>query len=85
MQLIIDIKNESIADKIKTILSAFKNDGIEVQELKTKNQKPETTPSSEYSTKDWKEVVMNTHSADRDDDEYLYEAAWEFYHEKHSD
>jgi len=47
MQLIIDIKDESIADKIKTILSAFKNDGVEIKETistepKTKNQKLKT-------------------------------------------
>ena len=84
MQLIIDIKNESIADKIKTILSAFKNDGIEVQEVKTRNRNPETTPPDEYIAKNWREIGMSTHSADRDDDEYLYDAAWEFYNEKHS-
>lgn len=39
MQLIIDIKNESITDKIKTILNVFKDDGVKVQELKTSNQK----------------------------------------------
>jgi len=31
MQLIIDIKNESIANKIKTILNVFKDDGVKVK------------------------------------------------------
>jgi len=60
MQLIIDIKNESIANKIKTILNVFKDDGVKVQELKTKNQKPETILSDEYIEKHWKELIMTS-------------------------
>ncbi len=73
MQLIVDIQNESLADKIKTILSAFKDDGIVVKEIK--NSKNGIA---------WKELGMNTHSADLDDDERLYEACAEFYNEKYS-
>ncbi len=62
MQLIIDIKNESIANKIKTILNVFKDDGVQVQELKTKNQKPETILSDEYIEKYWKEILMGIKS-----------------------
>ena len=60
MQLIIDIKNESIANKIKTILNVFKDDGVKVQELKTKNQKPETKLSDEYIQKNWKELIITS-------------------------
>ena len=69
MQLIIDIKNESIANKIKTILNVFKDDGVKVQELKTRdqkpetrNQKPETILSDEYIEKHWKEILMGIKS-----------------------
>jgi hypothetical protein len=63
MQLIIDIKNESIADKIKTILSAFKHDGVEIKETlstepKIKESKPEADLSDEYMEKHWRELVM---------------------------
>ena len=71
MQLAIDIPNEQIANKIIKILEAFKEDGVRV--------------SRRVQNDEWREIGMNTHSANRDDDEYLYEAAWEFYNEKHSD
>ena len=63
MQLIIDIQNESIADKIKTILSVFKNDGVEIKETlstepKTRNEKPETNLSEAYMEAHWKELVV---------------------------
>jgi len=67
MQLIIDIQNESIANKIKTILSAFKNDGVEIKETlstepETRNQKPETNLSDEYIEKHWREILMGIKS-----------------------
>ena len=84
MQLIIDIKNESIVEKIKTILNAFKDDGVKVQELNTKNQKPETELSDEYIAKNWRKIGMNTHSADLDDNEMKYDAYARFTHDKYS-
>jgi hypothetical protein len=60
MQLIIDIKNESMADKIKTILSAFKNDGVEIKE--TVSTEPETNLSDEYIEKHWREILMGIKS-----------------------
>ncbi len=44
-----------------------------------------TQHTEKYIKETWREIGMNTHSANRNDDEYLYEAAWEFYNEKHSD
>ena len=38
-----------------------------------------------HTKKEWRDIVMNTHSANIEDDEYLYDAAWEFYSEKYSD
>ena len=83
MQLIIDIKNESIADKIKTILNVFKDDGVKVQELKTKNQQAETILSDEYMQKNWRELV--TISGDNSDyykSEQYYEDRAEDYRER---
>jgi len=34
MQLVVDIKNESLADKIVKLLEIFKSDGIEMKILK---------------------------------------------------
>ena len=42
-----------------------------------------TQHTEEYIKENWREIGMNTHSLDRNDDEYLYETAWEFYNEKH--
>ena len=39
MQLAIDIKNESIADKVLWMLEHFKNDGVEVLKLNSQNEK----------------------------------------------
>ena len=76
MQFSIEIPNEKLANKIIKILEVFKDDGVKVVSYnKEKNE----------NVQNWREIGMSTHSANRDDDEYLYEAAWEFYNEKHSD
>ena len=80
MQLIVNIKDESLARKIIKLLNVFKDDGIEV----IKKEESQKEWSDDYVQKNWREIGMNTHSADIDDDEYLYEAAWEYYNEKHS-
>ena len=59
MQLIIDIKNESIAEKIKTILNVFKDDGVKI--LETKNQKPKTNLTDEYIEKNWLDIIRQAH------------------------
>ena len=82
MQLIVDIQNDSIANKIIDILNVFKDDGVEINQVVFKEN--ETKFSDEYIKKHWRELGMNTHSANLDDDERLYDAAWEFYSEKHS-
>ena len=78
MQLTIEIKNEQLADKIVKLLNIFREEGVEIIEYrKNRNKQPQ-------GEENWREVGMRTHSVDRDDDAYLYEAAWEFYNEKHS-
>lgn len=83
MQLIVDIKDEKLLEKIVQLLNIFKNDGVEIVNYSTEKNSIEQD-SKNHIPDDWKEIVMNTHSADRDDDEFLYDAAWEFYNEKHS-
>ena len=86
MQLILEIKDDSVADKIVWFLKSFQDKGVEILNYDTKeNRLAYDENDAERAKIDWREIVMNTHSADLDDDEYLYEAAWEFYNEKHSD
>ncbi|MCF6207462.1 MAG: hypothetical protein L3J47_11320 [Sulfurovum sp.] len=86
MQLIIDVQDNSIAEKIIWFLNSLKDKGVKiitpVQEVKNSKQKPIFT--DEFILQHWKELGMNTHSANLDDDERSYESAWEFYSEKHS-
>lgn len=84
MQLIVDIKNDSISDKIVWLLKSFQDKGVEVKEIETLESENKTNLSDEYIEKNWREIGMSTHSASLDDDERLYDAAWEFYIEKHS-
>ena len=79
MQVVVEIKNKSLAGKIIKLLEIFKNDGVEIKEISEAQQW-----NDEYIKKNWKELGMNTHSAHLDDDERLYDAAWGFYNEKYS-
>lgn len=81
MQLIVNIKDENLARKIIKLLNIFQDEGIEI----IKKEESQKEWSDEYVQEHWREIGMNTHSADIDDDEYLYEAAWEYFSEKHSD
>ena len=86
MQLVIDIQNENLADKIIGFLKSFQDNGVKILNYKEKEDNLANKEwNEEFVKKHWKEIGMNTHSANRDDDEYLYEAAWEFYNEKYSD
>ena len=86
MQVTIDIKDESLADKILWFLKNFQHKGLEiVNHDNIEENETNDAPDEKYIEENWREIGMNTHSADRDDDEYLYEAAWEFYNEKHTD
>ena len=85
MQLTIDIKDESLADKILWFLKNFQHKGVEIINYdKIEQNKMDDILDEKYIKENWREIGMNTHSADRDDDEYLYEAAWEFYNEKYT-
>ena len=87
MQLIVEIDNRSVAEKIKAILNIFKSEGVKVQEVGNGTSQMGETPRSlsENFAEKWREIGMNTHSADLDDDERLYEAYARFDRDKHSD
>jgi hypothetical protein len=80
MELIVKVDDPSIAKKIIGILELFRPDGVSIEPRGGGRER-----TKEYIKKHWREIGMNTHSADLDDDERMYEAAARFYHEKHSD
>ena len=85
MQLIVNIQNENIADKIIWFLKSFQDKGIEILNHETKDSDLINEEDERLVKKEWRDIVMNTHSANIEDDEYLYDAAWEVYSEKYSD
>ncbi len=48
MQLTIDIKNESIANKIIQLLEVFKNDGVEIKKISNNSEKESQEYDVEY-------------------------------------
>ena len=68
-QLIINIKNKEVYEKILWMLKHFESKDIEIIQ-------PE---------EEWRDMVMSTHSSNINDDEQLYEAYARFYNEKHID
>ncbi len=79
MRLAIEIPDENLADKIIKILEVFKDEGVKVY------NRSYSSSRENLLKRDLRAIGMSTHSSNRDDDEYLYEAAWEFYNEKHTD
>ena len=72
MQLIVNIQNENLADKIIWFLKSFQDKGIEI--LNTKDSDLINEENERLAKKEWRDIVMNTHSAEIGDDEYLYDA-----------
>jgi len=62
MQLVVDIKNESLADKIVKLLEIFKSDGIEMKILNSKSKNEGLELADEYIEEYWRELVMTNHS-----------------------
>jgi hypothetical protein len=86
MQLVINVKNKDLANEILNFLKSFENKGVKILRYEEREDNFDDKEWDEgFIRKHWREIGMNTHSADRDDDEYLYEAASEFYNEKYSD
>jgi len=59
MQLIVDIKNESLINKIIQLLEIFKHDGVEIKQRRAINK---IDYSDEYLEKNWKEFIMGCKS-----------------------
>ena len=80
MQLIIDIPNNSLADKIIQILNAFKSDGIKVKKQTELKKLDESLLTKVYIKENWKELVMT--SGDSSDyyksDEYYEDRAKDY-------
>jgi len=82
-KIVLNVHNEEILDKLLWILRHFESEGIEVIEHKKEFEQVEW--DNGFIEKHWREIVLNTNSADLDDDERLYEACREYYHAKYSD
>ena len=76
MQLIIDIPNNSLADKIIQILNVFKSDGakIEIKQDLNVTKYRKFDYSDDEIEKNWKDILMNTQS---DSDYYKSELYYE--------
>ena len=76
MQLIIDIPNNSLADKIIKILNVFKSDGAKIKITENPNnaQYKKFDYSDAEIEKNWKDILMNTQS---DPDYYKSELYYE--------
>jgi len=62
MQLVIDIKNESLTDKIIKILEVFKNDGVEI--IKNFDNEKSNKLDDEYIEKNWLNIIRKAHIPD---------------------
>ena len=96
MQLIVEIKNETLLDKIIQILNIFKGDGVEVifpdnpQETKQlattqSDLRNDDFEAVEKSTEDWYKDLMTNEDPNISDDEVLPQAYWEYTSAKYTD
>jgi len=60
MQLIIDIPNDSLGNKIIQILDVFKSDGIKIKKQVELQKNNESLLTKEYIKENWKELVMTS-------------------------
>ena len=83
--LTLKIHDEKIMDKLLWMLEHFKSDGVEIKkEPISKNHQQKTNFSKEHIRENWREIGMNTHSSDVDDNDIKYEAYGVFHAEKYS-
>ena len=99
MQLIVNLQDNSIANKIIGILNVFKNDGVEIilpnkKELdyedvkklvKTKKNFVDDFETMEEAISNWQKEIMTNEEPDIDDDEVLPQAYWECNSDKYID
>ena len=60
MQLIVDIPNSTLGDKIIQILNAFKSDGIKIKKQVESKKNDESLLTKEYIEENWRELVMTS-------------------------
>jgi antitoxin component YwqK of YwqJK toxin-antitoxin module len=60
MQLVINIQNESLVNKIIQILEVFKNDGVKIVKKDTSSANREKEYTDEYLKENWREMVMTS-------------------------
>jgi len=84
-KIVVNVYNKDILDKLLWVLKHFKNEGVEIIEEYNKNELEQSEWDDDYIEKHWREIALSTDSVDLDDDERLYEACGEYYHEKYSD
>ena len=83
MQLIVDIPNSSLADKIIQILNAFKSDGITIKKQAKSKNIDESLLTKEYIKEHWRELVMTSgDSSDYYKSEQYYEDRAKDYEER---
>lgn len=88
MQISIDIKNDSVAQKVLWFLKHLKDDGVTIlQPSDVKSQsKPENKQfTDEYVEKNWQELAYNASgNIEQDDDDVLKEEYGKYLNEKHN-
>ena len=62
MQLLIDIEDNNLADKIIKILNVFKNDGLKIRKQNIENQEKNIKYSDEYIKENWRDMIMTSNS-----------------------
>ena len=94
MQLVVDIQNRDLENKIINILNVFKNDGVKVNILDYKNIEKLVITKKDYgdnfeameeAISNWQEEIMTNENPNIDDDEILPQAYWEYNSEKYID
>lgn len=60
MQLVVDIDDSNLANKIIEILNVFKNDGLKIRKQDSQNIDDKVEYSDEYLEKNWREMVMTS-------------------------
>ena len=97
MQLIVNLQDNSIANKIIGILNVFKNDGVEIilpnkkeldcEDVKklvtTKKNLGDDFETMEEAISNWQKEIMTNEEPDIDDDEILPQAYWEYNSDKY--
>ena len=84
MQLIINIQNESLVDKIVWFLETLKDKGVQIIQKETTVLDGESKYTDEYLKENWKEMIMSSgDSSDYYKSEMYYEERGNYLLEKY--